>query len=973
MIFIGSRLGGVPGLSIMGELTRAVFNKLFGTSEIAIGSVDLDGVFIDVNEAFLKMTKYTREEIIHEKTFRDITPSAYFDLETGIVDELLATEHTVCYEKELICKDGEITPVIVNSVCLRDAEGKPYAFAGTVQKITTRNFYKDGLIDSENKLNALLDMTEDVVCEIGPGGRFVYVSPNTGLLLPYGPLDLKGREFLSFVHSDDVAGMKSKISCSLRTFSKEVCAFRIKAGEGKWRPVECKIRPFRNSSSDPHLMLLLKSAKEEAVSVSVPGGSEPELSDLAMDLDRRIMDLNIIYKITKAVHESLDLKDLYKIALDMIIELDNVDMAFVYLIDDVKNEAVLEDYRNVPESYVRKVTRIPRGRGITWKILESGELYNAEDVQTDKNIGPAGKELGHHGILGVPLTIGGRVIGALYFTTYKNYKFNPSEVNLFCSISEHISVAIAKAKLYGELRKKNKRERIISAVTRSVHRSIDLKNVVQNAADSIKRNVEGADCVAVYTVNGNEAALTALSCGNSQIKFYEAFVPAVDSATWKLFNAGKPIVNNDINEESQVDFVEPGSAVKSFIGIPLRYKKRIIGSIHITSVVENKFDIKELGFLRIVTKQIESAIDNAWMAEALKTSEKKYRDLYENVPAGIYCKSYDGRIIMANPTLIQMLGYESFEEMAVLNRKRSAFVKEKSRAEMSARVSKKQSMITEFESSWIKKDGSAIEVIESVRSITNASGRVLYYEGTVTDITERKMFERKIRSSRARLRKLTSYLQQFREEERTLIAREIHDEFAQLLTGMSIDLAWLKQRLPKYLEHNTDNGVFEKLDNFSTLLSSAFDAVKKICAQLRPRVLDELGIIAAIKWQIDTVKAQTNIDFDFEFSEEFSATDPKITTALFRIFQESLTNIIRHSGATKVSIRMKKKDDTIVMGIKDNGKGIPESSKLRPGSMGLLGIRERAHELGGEVRIKGVAGKGTSIRVSIPAKQRATC
>src|SRR5690606_11232028 len=139
------------------------------------------------------------------------------------------------------------------------------------------------------------------------------------------------------------------------------------------------------------------------------------------------------------------------------------------------------------------------------------------------------------------------------------------------------------------------------------------------------------------------------------------------------------------------------------------------------------------------------------------------------------------------------------------------------------------------------------EVIESVRSITNASGRVLYYEGTVTDITERKMFERKIRSSRARLRKLTSYLQQFREEERTLIAREIHDVFAQLLTGMSIDLAWLKQRLPKYLEHNTDNGVFEKLDNFSTLLSSAFDAVKKICAQLRPRVLDELGIIAAIK------------------------------------------------------------------------------------------------------------------------------
>ncbi|HML93940.1 MAG TPA: PAS domain S-box protein [Thermodesulfobacteriota bacterium] len=957
----------------MGEFTRAVFNKLFSTSEIAMGSVDLNGVFIDVNEAFLKITKYSREEIVHEKTFRDITPQEYFDLETDIVKELLATENPISYEKEFICKDGKITPVIIKSICLRDADGKPYALAATMLEISKRNFYKDGLIESENKLNALLDMTEDIVCEIGAGGRFVYVSPDLGKLVPYIPSDLKGREFLSFVHSGDAARTKSKLSCSLKTFSKEICTFRFKAGESGWRPVECVIKPFRNSSGDPHLMLLLKGPKGKAVPVTNAAGSEPGLNDLATDLDRRITDLNIIYKITKAVHKSLDLKDLYKIALDMIIELDNVDMAFIYLIDDAKNEAVLEDYRNVPESYVRKVARIPKGKGITWKILESGELYNAEDAQTDEHIGPAGKELGHHGILGVPLTIGGRVIGALYFTTYRNYKFNDSEVSLFRSISEHISVAIAKAKLYEELRKKNKRERIISAVTRSVHRSIDLKNVVQNAADSIKRNIEGADCVAVYTINGSEAALTALSCGNSQIKFYEVFVPAVESATWRLFNTGKPMVNNNIGEESKIDFIEPGSAVKSFVGIPLRYKKRIIGSIHITSAEENTFDIRELGFLRIVTKQIESAIDNAWMAEALKTSEKKYRDLYENVPAGIYCKSYDGRIIMANPTLIQMLGYGNFEEMAVLNRKRSAFVREKSRAEMSARVSKKQSMITEFESSWIKKDGSVIEVIESVRSITNASGRVLYYEGTVTDITERKMFERKLKSSRARLRKLTSYLQQFREEERTLIAREIHDEFAQLLTGMAIDLSWLKQRLPRYLEHSTDAAVFEKLDNFSTLLGSAFDAVKKICAQLRPRVLDELGIVAAIKWQIDAVKAHTNIDFDFKYSEGFSATDPKVTTALFRIFQESLTNIIRHSGATRVSITMRKKDDAIILCIRDNGKGIPESSKLRPGSMGLLGIRERAHELGGEVRIKGVAGRGTSIRVRIPARQRVTC
>ena len=175
--------------------------------------------------------------------------------------------------------------------------------------------------------------------------------------------------------------------------------------------------------------------------------SEKRISALARDLDRRNTDLNILYTVTKAVHQSLDLKEVYRIALDTIISLDNVDMVFAYLVDEDRKFAILETDRNLTESYTTNVNKIPKGIGLTWKIIETGKPLNIEDIQTYKVAGPGGKKLGHHGILGIPLTAGKTVIGVIYFASYKNRRFDDSEVNLFSSISDHISLAISKAKL----------------------------------------------------------------------------------------------------------------------------------------------------------------------------------------------------------------------------------------------------------------------------------------------------------------------------------------------------------------------------------------------------------------------------------------------------------------------------------------------------------------------------------------------
>jgi len=702
---------------------------------------------------------------------------------------------------------------------------------------------------------------------------------------------------------------------------------------------------------------------------------EKRITALAQDLDRRNRDLNILYTVTKAVHQSLDLKDVYRIALDTIVALDNVDMVFAYLVNESRTEAILEIHRNVPESYTTNVSRIPKGVGITWKIIESGKPLNIEDIQMDKDVGPGGKKLGHHGILGIPLTAGKTVIGVIYFASYKNRMFDESEVSLFSSISDHISLAISKAKLYEELRKKNKREKILSSITRSVHQSIDLKHVLQNASESIKHTIDNADNVAIYMAHGIEAALSAYAGNNDMFaKFYDVFVPEMNGATWKILNEGKPVIYNDITPDSveRVDFLEPGACVGSYLGVPVRYKKRIIGSINIISFEKNVFDGKELGFFSVVVKQIESAIDNAGMAEALRESEKKYRELYENVPAGIYRKSEDGRILMANPTLLQMLGYDSFDELASRNLKRSEFVTAHGGAESSGLLHR-GSGLKELESSWLKKDGSIINVIESVRAISDKNGNFLYYEGTVTDITERKKAEMKLEESREHLRKLTAHLQQYREEERAIVAREIHDEFAQLLTGIAIDISWLKRRIQGIADQPETEAVLDKINKLSVLVDNAFESVKKICAKLRPKILDDLGIEAAIRWQIDAVRAQTDIDFEFNsFIGDFMP-DPKVSTAIFRIFQEALTNILRHAEATKVVITLEKDGEFIVLEVNDDGKGIAESSMFGVDAMGLLGMRERVHELSGDLRIKGLPGIGTNIRVQIPCEVKTSC
>ncbi len=227
-------------------------------------------------------------------------------------------------------------------------------------------------------------------------------------------------------------------------------------------------------------------------------------------------------------------------------------------------------------------------------------------------------------------------------------------------------------------------------------------------------------------------------------------------------------------------------------------------------------------------------------------------------------------------------------------------------------------------------------------------------------IENARLYEQ-LRAGREQLRDLAGYLQAAREEERTRIAREIHDEFGQALTALKMDLAWLTKRLPA-----GKLSLAEKASVMSGLIDDTIQTVRHVATELRPGLLDDLGLAAAIEWQAQEFAERTEIACELLVSDEEIALNRDLATAVFRILQETLTNVARHAGATEVRVELEVNPDELVLVVRDNGEGITESQASDSGSLGLIGMRERARSWGGNVTFEGAPGQGTTVTVCMP-------
>jgi len=220
------------------------------------------------------------------------------------------------------------------------------------------------------------------------------------------------------------------------------------------------------------------------------------------------------------------------------------------------------------------------------------------------------------------------------------------------------------------------------------------------------------------------------------------------------------------------------------------------------------------------------------------------------------------------------------------------------------------------------------------------------------------------RQAEVELHNLAGRLALIREEEKARIARAVHDELGQMLTALKMDVAWLGKRLPE-----NDDRLLEKASAMSESISATIRSVQRISAELRPGLLDNLGLAAALEWQAQEFRARTDIDcrLDLDADEEaMLGLNPDLTTALFRIVQESLTNVARHAQATAVDISLARQENRLRLIVRDNGKGITPAQVAGSKSLGLIGMRERLYPWQGELKIEGSPGEGTIVTVNVP-------
>jgi PAS domain S-box-containing protein len=356
--------------------------------------------------------------------------------------------------------------------------------------------------------------------------------------------------------------------------------------------------------------------------------------------------------------------------------------------------------------------------------------------------------------------------------------------------------------------------------------------------------------------------------------------------------------------------------------------------------------------------------------EALRESEERFRQIAENIHEVFWLRSPDlKQLLYVSPMYEKVCGrtreslYAAGPELAVHPEDRPRVIEA---------LESIEGREFEIEYRIITKDGDVRWIRDRGFPVRDGSGAVCRMGGVAQDITDRKEAEDRLKASSEQLRALSASLQSARETEAARIAHQIHDELGGILTG----LRWELEALERTVQHPADagqlQGMRDKLAAMVGLTDTTINVVRRIASELRPSILDDLGLLEAIEWQTQQFQARTGIQCRCDCSLQSIPLGDQQSTAVFRIVQEALTNILRHAQATGVVVAMKEDDAMFILTVADNGRGITPAEMVSRDSLGLLGMQERAHLIGGCVDIVGLKGTGTTLHVRVPLARAAS-
>ncbi|MGI9534176.1 MAG: GAF domain-containing protein, partial [Thermodesulfobacteriota bacterium] len=637
----------------------------------------------------------------------------------------------------------------------------------------------------------------------------------------------------------------------------------------------------------------------------------------AEEINNRNNYLEILNNLSEIVHKTLDVEEVYKKALDEIISIENVDITGVYLVDEKTGDAVIQDHRNFPKAYLSKASRINPGVGLTWKIIESGELQHIEDVQNDPDLGPAGKKMGWHCVLGYPLVINNKVAGVMWFISYDIQKYAEEQVELFTSITNQISVSISKAKLYEDLSKKNKYEKILSSITQSVHKSIYLEDVFDNAVDSLSKNVDSVKHAAIYIVEGKSALMKAHRGFSKKFRDSASVIPKGKGLVWKTIQNGEARYIPDTTLDKSIGDAGIEMGIKSYLSVPIYKKDSIIGVQVITSSKTEAFEQDELILLESISKQIQSAIDNAQTAEALFRSEEHNRLLIDNVKDyAIIMLDVDGFVERWNSGAERLTGYEKSE--IVGKEFKTFYFNDDVEKEIPTQGLKIATLENSAEHDiWIiKKNKTSFWANVIINALRDLDGDLIGYTVAMHDITDKKRAAEELQEYAAKLERSNEELEQF--------AYVASHDLQEPLRMVGSYLGLLERRYGVKLDKDAKDFIYYAVDGAKRMQVLINDLLtySRVSTRGKPfEIVSCKQLVDGVLKNLEIAIEESGTEIITEGLPEEIVVDP---TQISQLLQNLIGNAIKFckNRVPKIELKVEDKLSDWQFSVKDNGIGI---------------------------------------------------
>lgn len=901
-------------------ISESRFSSLKESNTIGIASWDMSGRVIEANDLLLQMLGYSRADLVAgEINWIRLTPEEFRKRDERARQELMTYGRCEPYEKSYLHKKGFRVPVYLGASMLQGSKEQGIAF---IIDLTKRKKADELLQRSEHYLRTIIDTEPESVQVLNEKNELVEINRSGLAMFEADSIEaVKRHGFMNFICPEHRPAFETMNQSVLKGTNAKL-EFEVTGLKGTRRWLEIHAASMQDDHGKPALVLgIARDITEQKLS------EQNEAKYL-----RTILLLN---KCNSLLVRANDEQELLLQVCRLAVKVGGYLMAWVaYARDDEHKSVIPAAQYGLDDDFLQllKITWAdePLGWGATGTAIRTGSVSVMQNIEADLLIKPwrdAALSRGYNATIALPLFVEHKVIGALVVYSAEQNAFGEDETELLWELANDLAFGIQA------LRARHGKELALGALKQESEKNLAL---LHNASDGIH----------ILDQEGSIIEVSDSFC--EMLGYRREEMIGMNVREW---DAG---FENEEERRAMLrkQFLNPG---RSQFETRHRCKNGHILDVEVSG------HALELDGKPVLFNSSRDITERKQVLNKLHESEEKWRRLYELSPLGITLTDEEGRYVELNESFLRITGYSVDELNSTRYRDMALKRDEADDAKILSSLGK-SGYYGPYEKEYIRKDGTLVPVRLNGMLVKGQDGKK-YVWSIIEDISESKRITTRLEQATIQLRELIATYEATLENERKRLAREVHDELGQVLTSLHLDISALRMKL------GNKNPALKKLIlNMSDVTDQAINVLRNVAENLRPVAID-MGITAAIEWLCNKFSAQSGILYTFHAPRQSINLDRQRTTMLFRIVQESLTNIMRHADARNVHISLLLDGADLSMEIRDDGKGFDHEEYGERKSFGLLGMKERALLLGGDFRIVSAIDNGTSVYVRIPASQ----